>query len=82
MDFVGMLIDEKEWIFSGVGVYILGIVGAILVLIARRIVRKQRCKSDSSYTKPSLTITTHGKQSPGVVGRDYIVGTRDGKNHD
>lgn len=53
------LVDNKEWVFSGVGVFVLGLVVAIL----RR--KKRPLTGD--------TITTHGDLSPGKVEGDYEV---------
>ena len=53
------LLDNKEWIFSGFGVFLLG-----LVLAYFR--RKKK-------TEQGDTITTHGDLSPGKVNGDYKV---------
>ena len=56
---IGWLIDNKEWIFQGLGVFILG----LLVAIFRR---KRRSEGGDR-------IVTHGDFSPGKVEGDYEV---------
>jgi len=51
--------SNYKWIFSGIGVFIVGIIISLL--------RKKRKKFSGDI------IITHGKQSPGIVGGNYEV---------
>lgn len=58
-DIWNWLVDNKEWLFSGAG---LCVVGLVVTLVRRR---KKLPAGD--------TITTHGDQSPGKVEGNYEV---------
>ena len=57
------LVTNKEWVFSGAGVFLLG-----LLLTVYRLKKK---------TPNGDKIVTHGDQSPGKVGGNYQVRIND-----
>jgi len=54
------IVKNKEWLFSGIGVLLL----TLLIAFFRR--KRKAIQGD--------IISTHGDQSPGKVGGDYIIG--------
>lgn len=55
------IVTNKEWVFSGIGVFLLG----LLIAFFKR--KRKIIQGD--------IISTHGDQSPGKVGGDYIIGS-------
>lgn len=60
------IMSNLEWIFSGIGVFVLGLAIAII----RRILHRRK-------TSDGDVIVTHGNQSPGKVGGNYKVETHE-----
>ncbi len=58
MDLLEFIKENSKWIFSGIGVFLIGIILSIF-------------KKKSS--KPKLNIITKGQNSPGIVKGDYTI---------
>lgn len=60
--------NNYEWIFSGVGVYILGVFFAgLAIILGIKHFKNTR----------SIKISTKGDKSPGIVGGDYRINSDD-----
>lgn len=57
---IDWLVDNRKWVFSGVGVFVIGLIISIV---------KRKKNSDGDK------ITTHGNQSPGKVMGNYNAST-------
>lgn len=65
MGLIQLIKANYEWLFSGIGVFIL----SIIIGLKRRGKRRGKRSKDGSY----INIITKGKNSPGIVKGNYTI---------